>query len=629
MTTETAGLFSVEDVPSAHGRAWRRLAATEPALTLPAVVSRSDASRHITVAAAEAELRAAIASSGALTVDVETTGYPVGHAHFAVRTVQLGDAQTAIVFDPADPAQARVVGTLLAQAPTLHAHSATADLVPLASIGLIDAESAWARMHDTVIPAKLADPASTGSDPGLKQLASAVLGDTAVSPGAEAARAALFARGGWLTDTEITTPLSRSGWAQVDPTWRTMVHYAAADVLDTAALATRLPAPSPCVLERERAVQRITARVTHTGLRLDGYRVAALLEEHTTARAHAARTVRAYGVDNPGSSADVSAALLAAGATLPRTANGAPSVALSALHHLAGTDPVVGALVAAVLEYRHHDTLISTFLEPYHQLITHGNGRVYPTVYTLGTTTGRMSCVRPNLQQLPRTGGVRGCITADPGHLLISADFSGVELRVAAALSGDDNLCQMIQDGVDIHWRIARQVFGSQATKADRYAVKRGVFGRLYGGGIPTLARQVGCSEAVAAEMVTTLDAMTPQLATWSARLRDRVKSGDTRFTTYSGAIVHLPREYPHKAPNYVIQRTARELLVDSLLRWQHTAWGGGVLLPIHDEIVASAPDTDAGVATEALVACMHTELHGVPIVAEPDAPRYAWADAA
>ena len=74
----------------------------------------------------------------------------------------------------------------------------------------------------------------------------------------------------------------------------------------------------------------------------------------------------------------------------------------------------------------------------------YGDGRVRPTVYTLGARTGRMSCVRPNCQNVPRSGGVRGCIIADSGHLLISADFAGIELRVAAALSGDTQLARII-----------------------------------------------------------------------------------------------------------------------------------------------------------------------------------------
>jgi DNA polymerase I-like protein with 3'-5' exonuclease and polymerase domains len=373
----------------------------------------------------------------------------------------------------------------------------------------------------------------------------------------------------------------------------------------------------------------MTARVALTGLPLDHHQVTTLLAKHTEARAQAAQHVRAHGVREPGSDQQVGEALTRAGARLPLTDTGHPSVAAEALVLLRNTPGEAGELVTAVLDYRHHDTLLSTFLEPYDALVRFGDSRVRPTVYTLGASTGRMSCVRPNLQQVPRSGGVRACVTADSGHVLISADFSGIELRVAAALSGDDNLRRMIIDGVDIHWLIARQVFGPHATKADRYAVKPMVYGKLYGAGIPTLAAQVGCGIDLAEAVVNTLDASTPALAEWSAKLRDRVQAGLVNFPIYSGATLHLPHGRPHAAPNYAIQRTARELLVDAMLRWRDTRWGNSVLLPVHDEIIAMVPEHDGPAATAALVDCMQTNFQGVPIVAEADQPSHAWADAA
>jgi DNA polymerase I-like protein with 3'-5' exonuclease and polymerase domains len=629
MTAE-ACLFTADELPSTgRSRAHRILAAIEPVIELPALVRRGGQPQPISLDRAARGLRGLIARCGALTVDVETSGYPVGHRHYQLRTVQLGGEATAVVFDATDSAQAEVVRELLAAAPRLHAHSATADLVPLAHAGLVDYEQAWARMHDTVIPAKLADPASTGSDPGLKRLAGKVLKDQAVTPSAEEARARLFKLGGWLTDTEATTPPARSGWAQVDARWSTMVTYAASDVLDTAALARQLPTVPPALLDRERAVQAMTARVTFTGLPLDHQQVTALLDKHHQARAEAGRRVRAFGVDNSGSDPQVAQALTQAGARLPLTDAGNPSVAAEVLAPLRNRPGTVGELVTAVLDYRAHETLLSTFLEPYDQLVRYGDGRVRPTVYTLGARTGRMSCVRPNCQNVPRTGGVRGCIIADPGHVLVSADFAGIELRVAAALSGDDNLRRMIVDDVDIHWLIARQVFGPGATKADRYAVKPMVYGKLYGAGVPTLAAQVGCGIDLAQAVVDTLDAITPTLVQWSAKLRDRVQAGLVKFSIYSGATLHLPHGRPHAAPNYAIQRTAREILVDAMLRWRDTPWGGCVLLPVHDEIIAMVPEHDGPAATTTLVECMQTEFRGVPIVAEADQPGQYWADAA
>lgn len=112
---------------------------------------------------------------GTLTVDVETSGYPIGHQHHQLRTIQLGNEAAAVVFDATNPDRTTVVRQLLDITPRLHVHSATADLVPLAHAGLIDYDTGWECMYDTVIPARLADPASTGSDPALKRLAGKVL----------------------------------------------------------------------------------------------------------------------------------------------------------------------------------------------------------------------------------------------------------------------------------------------------------------------------------------------------------------------------------------------------------------------------------------------------------------------
>lgn len=603
-------------------------------LELPALVTRDGTITPIELGAVT-EIAAAFRFADELTVDVETTGYPLRHADYQLRTIQLGNDQAAIVLDAGDPDQQIAAYWLLKRAAILHAHSATADLVPLADAGVIgDFEDAFARMRDTVIPALLADPASTGSDAGgLKQLAAAVLGDNAVSPAADTARAALFKAGKWLTDVKATTPAARSGWAQVEPRCTTMIRYAASDVLDTAALAKALPPADPAVAAREHAVQQMTARVTHRGLAIDGDHVTTLYERHFAGRAQVAEQIRtAHGVDNPGSDQQIAAKLLELGAQLPVTATGRPSVARGVIDPLRAVDGPVGDLARAVLDYRHHDTLIGTFLDPYRQLTERGDGRARPTVYTLGTDTGRMSCVRPNLQQVPREGGIRACLTADPGQLLVSADFAGVELRVATALSGDENLRRLIAEedaghGDGVHWAIARLAFGPDATKADRYAVKRGVFGRIYGGGIPAIARGVGVSETVAAAIVDALDAMLPGLTAWSWSIRDAVKNGYTQFPSYSGRTIHLPPAYPHKAPNYLIQGSARELLVDALIRLRDTRWGDATLLPVHDEILLAVPEQEADDALAALVGCMETELHGIPIKAEATQPSYAWKD--
>lgn len=105
--------------------------------------------------------------------------------------------------------------------------------------------------------------------------------------------------------------------------------------------------------------------------------------------------------------------------------------------------------------------------------------------------------------------------------------------------------------------------------------------------------------------------------------------TGLVKFPVYSGATLHQSRERPHAAPNYAIQRTAREILVDAMLRWRDTRWGGCGLLPVHDELIVQVPERDGAEATAVLVGCMETEFMGVPIVAKPDEVSRYWVDAA
>lgn len=591
---------------------------------LPVAVDRAGAITDLTDDTAAEALAEILSRSTALTVDVETSGYPIGHPDYVLRSVQLGDAESALVLDPL--AHAGLVRAALDAASALHAHSATADLVPLAHAGLCD-ESLWSKMFDTVIPAKLADPASTGSDPGLKKLSAAVLGDGSVAPAADAARAAVFAAGKWLVDIEHDTPVERSGWAQVAAGSEVMLRYAASDVLDAAALTVRLPDVDPAVLERERFAQRASAKLTHRGIRIDAERVARLTAEHTAARDELYAGVREFGVDNPGSTQQVGQKLLSLGATLPQTKTGKPSVTAAVLERLRATEGPWGEFVGQVLDYRHHATLLGLFLEPYGVLCERGDGRARPTIYTIGTNTGRFSSVRPNIQQLPKKGGIRACMTADPGDLMIGADFSGVEIRVAAALSQDPTLLEFLDQGRDLHAEIASQVWGASAGKAERYIAKRAVFGRLYGARVSTIAEQLGITESMAASVVDVLDDITPVLSRWSAAMQSAARSGNTRFTAYSGRVIHLPKESAHAAGNYAIQGTARELLVDALIRWGQTRWHDVVTVPVHDELDAFVPAADAEEATAELVRCMETELFGVKIIADPSAPSPFWAD--
>jgi DNA polymerase I-like protein with 3'-5' exonuclease and polymerase domains len=146
---------------------------------------------------------------------------------------------------------------------------------------------------------------------------------------------------------------------------------------------------------------------------------------------------------------------------------------------------------------------------------------------------------------------------------------------------------------------------------------------------VDTLAAQTGLSIEMTNRLIAILDGIAPGLRAWSEQVKAAVKQGLREFRTYSGRVIHLDPRAPHKAPNYIIQGTARELLVDALIRWEQGPYAGGVVLPVHDEIVAMVPAEQAPAATAYLVACMTTQLGPVPIEVEADEPSEVWRSAA
>jgi DNA polymerase-1 len=157
------------------------------------------------------------------------------------------------------------------------------------------------------------------------------------------------------------------------------------------------------------------------------------------------------------------------------------------------------------------------------------------------------------------------------------------------------------------------------------------VFGRIYGGGLATISKQMGVPEYIGQQLLDAIDTLWPTLAQWSRDITNAVKAGLlTTWTTHSGRIIHLPVDKAYAAPNYIIQGTARELLMDALMRWRETRWGTAVMWPVHDEVDAHVPEAEAHDATAELVRCMETTLpSGVRIIAEPSEPSPFWQDAA
>lgn len=620
-----------------------------------------------------------------LFVDCETSGYPIGHRLYELRTVQLGGEEMAVVLDAADPEQMQVVGLALAMCEKLTAHSAAADAIPLVVAGEITWNDIWAKMHDSVLYLKLTDPKLSGSDASkLKEAAGQILGKYAVSPDAEKAKNELFKAMGCLIDTDITTPPERNGWHQVSKNAKVMAVYAGSDVLDLAAVMRELP-PLPVeasVLERERWFEAKCARVGLDGFPLDLTHIQEKIAEHEKGFAETQNTVRVLSdgkITNP-KSPEVIKVMKELYPHIDFTIkdkvtreykDSAGKVVLKRVKEGAGDDPLLYHLSDQILAHRHHATTLGLLLRPLEGLCLHGDSRMRPTVYTINADTGRCSCVRPNGQQFSRRGGIRACVHADPGWVMCNADFQGCEIRVGAGLSGDKAMlaaetepfchkCQQmtawgsecpcgVKDGelaghTGLHWLAAHETFGKDATKEDRYQSKAVIFRKMFGG---------GPDSEIAYKIANVFDTrVAPVYAAWDKQLRKAFKSGTMVYRdyatgenvfeslegeqrgiyrTYSGRNIYI--KAPHAFSNFAIQGTARELLLDGVIRWSQTPWGDLPLLPIHDELLLWVREAEFEQATAALKQCMETDVLSSPgfpvhIGADPELKQYTyWPD--
>lgn len=401
---------------------------------------------------------------------------------------------------------------------------------------------------------------------------------------------------------------------------------------------------SQALLDRERQFQRAFAPAALYGMRLDPVQVDKLSEEHRKSRKAAKERVEARtggAITNPKSSTQVAPYLASTGRyELPlseRTGRpGAPKGILEQYEYLGDE------LAADILRYRRDDTALGLLLDPRAELIAHGDGRVRTSILTLAANTGRTSSRNENLQQVSRQGGMRACHLAELGCMIISADFSSVEIRVGAALSGDESMKQLIALGdaaqskaekefYDFHWRTARICYGENATKENRYNCKRVNFSKMYGSGKKSASEQVGIPLQEVSRAFDAFDAAAPQYGLWDTQMREYVRAGGKAFTAYSGRDIWLtgPGKGEHAAGNAAIQGTAREFLVDAVLKWQDGPWRDHVLIPVHDELICTdIPENQAQEATDFLTACMATSLYGVTIKAEANAPSPYWLDA-
>lgn len=579
-----------------------------------------------------------------LALDIETNALDLEDPRFQVRTIQLGTVDTAVVLDASDPALRAAAAAMLSDpAYRLTAHNAQFDLSALAHIGVIaDLREVWSRTTDTYILITLVEPPD--DDRGyrdLKSLTSAWCGDHAVSKDAKEALHARWKEIG-CGDTCKTSwdayqqgdQLDGNGWANIDLRDPAYIAYAAADVYDSAHLVAELAPVAyslfPAVVDRENRLAWLACAMRVRGVALDAEHTRAGFDRTNNIRDDALSELRDAGfTGEPAKDVDVIAAFDAEKMPARRTAKGGRSTARVVLHEYIE----LGSKIAAALDtWRHAAKFSKTY---YGRYLRAGGDRIHCTIDTVKAATGRMASSSPNLQNVP--GDVRACFVADPGHVFISADFSSVEMRVAAALTGDPELRRMytepLQPGEDArardpYWVMAWRLHGPDATKAHRKAVKAVVLGSMYGGGADTLAENAGLPlEAVHAALGVYKKTF-PGLGQWAkATLLPRIEAGMPFWTLPSGRWQSIDPSGHWRSLNKVIQGLSRDILVEAMFRVEDAGLGGYMVMPIHDELLLQVPEDRAEEMLATLVEAMRSELYGVPIPAEGAILGARWED--
>jgi DNA polymerase I-like protein with 3'-5' exonuclease and polymerase domains len=564
--------------------------------------------------------------------DTESTGLDLFVADHQLRLVQLGNATEAWVLrvDRFGAAAARA----LHQPRQFIAHNATYDALVVDRHLGVKLEEFMPRITDTRLMGHLLDPRTPKE--GGTGLTLKALSAEHVDPAAPDTQEDLTAVFNSLGLTK------RSGWARVPIEHHTYILYAGLDAILAHRLHQKLAhrirvLGLDSLLAFEHELQFLLAIMQRKGMLLDVPYVERLLVELLNEYDHYCDVADELGVENVNSPPQVAERLVAMGEKLTeRTDGGALKVDKAVLSELADVDrqfvriearepnPVADAVLRAKRAGKWAETYAQAFLDhrdPYN--------RLHPSISSLQARTGRMSVSRPPLQQLPTSEWrIRRSFIADCGHVIISSDYQAVEMRVLAALSGDHTMQQAIADGVDLHAFTAARVFGPNFTKLHRKIAKSVGFGKVYGGGAETIARQTGADIDSVRQALVAYDQTFPGIKRYSKTLVDQMQSGPREVVTPIGRRLPVDEERLYAATNYVVQSTSRDLLAKAISRLFDAGLGNYLMLPVHDELLGQAPVEDAEEIVREIGRIMECTFNDVRITSDPQVVGRSWGAA-
>ena len=312
----------------------------------------------------------------------------------------------------------------------------------------------------------------------------------------------------------------------------------------------------------------------------------------------------------------------------------AASTAEEVLEELA----LVHELPRKILEYRSIQKLKSTYVDALPALVNPETGRIHASFNQTVAATGRISSSDPNLQNIPiRTPEgrrIREAFVAEPGHLLLSADYSQIELRVLAHLSGDETLIDTFRRGEDVHDRTSREVFGplSAIPKDEQRRISKMVnYALLYGKSAFTLAKDIGVSRKEAESFIEAYFGRYPKVRSFIDETVETARqTGSVR--TLLGRLRRLPdlraknfqvrAEAERQARNTPVQGSAADLIKKAMVELERELRArklkSRLILQIHDELLLEVPEGEAAAAQSLVKSVMEGALElVVPLVVD------------
>ena len=298
-------------------------------------------------------------------------------------------------------------------------------------------------------------------------------------------------------------------------------------------------------------------------------------------------------------------------------------------------------IVDDILNFRELSKLKSTYVDALPAIVNPKTGRIHTSYAQAVAVTGRLSSTNPNLQNIPirseRGREVRKAfIPRSEGRILVSADYSQIELRVVAAISGDPNMCEAFKQGKDIHTATAAKVYGIEeaaVTKEQRYKAKSVNFGIIYGQGAFGLAENLGISRTEAKEIIDNYKKEFPNIQQYMDQQINKAKEqgfvetlmGRKRWLRDINSSNFTVRGFAERnAINSPIQGSAADMIKLAMIKihreMKKKHWESKMILQVHDELVFDAVESELTALKKLILSCMTTAMelpNGVPVEAE------------